>query len=162
MDSQAGVATIAQQPEREILQVTTQPIGYTHAAAPIPAPVAQQTMQASAAQSPVLNTQPAFTPAEPPIAALEPLMTPPRPNPQMLAAASAYVQAPAEAAREAAAAPARQPAPVVAPLTSTSVNQENAELARARAIAQRLGITNLTDDEYDIPTYLRREQEREL
>ena len=39
---------------------------------------------------------------------------------------------------------------------------ENSELARARAIAQRLGITNLTDDEYDIPTYMRRQQEREL
>jgi hypothetical protein len=38
---------------------------------------------------------------------------------------------------------------------------DNAELARARAIAQRLGITNLTDDEYDIPTYMRR-QDREL
>lgn len=36
------------------------------------------------------------------------------------------------------------------------------ELARARAIAQRLGITNLTDDQYDIPTYLRRQQEREV
>lgn len=36
---------------------------------------------------------------------------------------------------------------------STSGN----DLARARAIAQRLGITNLTDDEYDIPTYMRRQ-----
>lgn len=33
---------------------------------------------------------------------------------------------------------------------------EAGELARARAIAQRLGITNLTDDEYDVPTYMRR------
>ena len=39
---------------------------------------------------------------------------------------------------------------------------EGGELARARAIAQRLGITNLTDDEYDVPTYMRRQQEREL
>jgi hypothetical protein len=39
---------------------------------------------------------------------------------------------------------------------------EGAELARARAIAQRLGITNLTDDEYDIPTYMRRQNERDL
>jgi hypothetical protein len=39
---------------------------------------------------------------------------------------------------------------------------ESVELARARAIAQRLGITNLTDDEYDIPTYMRRQQEREM
>jgi hypothetical protein len=38
---------------------------------------------------------------------------------------------------------------------------EGGELARARAIAQRLGITNLTDDEYDVPTYLRRQQDRE-
>ena len=33
---------------------------------------------------------------------------------------------------------------------------EAGELARARAIAQRLGITNLTDDEYEVPTYMRR------
>jgi cell division protein FtsZ len=39
---------------------------------------------------------------------------------------------------------------------------EGGELARARAIAQRLGITNLTDDEYDVPTYLRRQQDREV
>ncbi len=38
---------------------------------------------------------------------------------------------------------------------------ESVELARARAIAQRLGITNLTDDEYDIPAYMRRQQEKE-
>jgi len=43
----------------------------------------------------------------------------------------------------------------------SSMPQEGGELARARAIAQRLGITNLTDDEYDIPTYMRR-QEREI
>ena len=39
---------------------------------------------------------------------------------------------------------------------------EGGELARARAIAQRLGITNLTDDAFDIPTYMRRQQEREV
>lgn len=43
-----------------------------------------------------------------------------------------------------------------------AIPSENTELARARAIAQRLGITNLTDDEYDIPTYMRRQHEREL
>ena len=37
-----------------------------------------------------------------------------------------------------------------------------AELARAKAIAQRLGITNLTDDSYDVPAYMRRQQERQL
>jgi cell division protein FtsZ len=39
---------------------------------------------------------------------------------------------------------------------------EGGELARARAIAQRLGITNLTDDEYDIPTYMRRQPDQEM
>jgi len=43
-----------------------------------------------------------------------------------------------------------------------NAGDEKTELARARAIAQRLGITNLTDDEYDIPTYLRRSQESEV
>lgn len=45
---------------------------------------------------------------------------------------------------------------------SVSQGAEMSELARARALAQRLGITNLTDDEYDVPAYLRRQQEREL
>lgn len=47
-----------------------------------------------------------------------------------------------------------------APLAGPS--PAGSELARARAIAQRLGITNLTDDEYDIPTYMRRQQEHEV
>jgi cell division protein FtsZ len=42
------------------------------------------------------------------------------------------------------------------------IGVEGGELARARAIAQRLGITNLTDDEYDIPTYMRRPQQKDL
>ena len=42
-------------------------------------------------------------------------------------------------------------------------SSDNSDLARARAIAQRLGITNLTDDEYDVPTYMRRKgAEQEL
>lgn len=36
------------------------------------------------------------------------------------------------------------------------------DLGRAKAIAQRLGLTNLTDDEYDIPTFIRRQQEHEV
>ena len=36
------------------------------------------------------------------------------------------------------------------------------ELARARAIAQRLGITNLPDDMYGLPTYMRSQKYREL
>ncbi len=36
------------------------------------------------------------------------------------------------------------------------------DLDKARSIAQRLGITNLTDDNFDIPTYLRKQQERDI
>lgn len=39
---------------------------------------------------------------------------------------------------------------------------KNPELMRAKAIAQKLGLTNLTDDEYDIPTFIRRQQEHEI
>ncbi len=42
------------------------------------------------------------------------------------------------------------------PSKEMGTGAEAGELARARAIAQRLGITNLTDDEYDVPTYMRR------
>ena len=43
---------------------------------------------------------------------------------------------------------------------SEEESESSQELVRARAVAQKLGITNLTDDEYDIPTYLRRQQDR--
>jgi cell division protein FtsZ len=43
-----------------------------------------------------------------------------------------------------------------APVKEMGIGAEAGDLARARAIAQRLGITNLTDDEYDVPTYMRR------
>lgn len=52
---------------------------------------------------------------------------------------------------------ARAVVPPTSLKTATPTNSEsNSELARARAIAQRLGITNLADDEYDVPTYMRR------
>ncbi|OFZ37467.1 MAG: cell division protein FtsZ [Bdellovibrionales bacterium GWC1_52_8] len=50
----------------------------------------------------------------------------------------------------------------VGPSLDTGKLSAGGELARARAIAQRLGITNLTDDEYDIPTYIRRQKEHEV
>jgi len=85
---------------------------------------------------------------------------PPQPNAEMLAAAAAIVKGHAETAPPAQPMvqqqldlPKQQMQPAIAP--------ESGELARARAIAKRLGITNLTDDEYDIPTYIRRQQEHE-
>jgi hypothetical protein len=75
----------------------------------------------------------------------ETMSLPPTPTPQMLAAARAMLEDTAESHEP--------PQPQLS---------ENGELARARAIAQRLGITNLTDDEYDVPAYMRRQQEREF
>lgn len=37
--------------------------------------------------------------------------------------------------------------------------RDQTELARARALAQRLGVTNLNEDDYEIPAYLRRGSE---
>ena len=39
---------------------------------------------------------------------------------------------------------------------------EGGDLARARALATRLGISSLTDDDYDVPTYLRRQSDKDL
>jgi hypothetical protein len=36
------------------------------------------------------------------------------------------------------------------------------DINKAKQIATRLGLTNLTDDEYDIPTFIRRQQETDL
>jgi hypothetical protein len=47
------------------------------------------------------------------------------------------------------------------PGLSAKTQMEGGELARARAIAQRLGITNLADDDFDVPTYMRRSKERD-
>ena len=106
-------------------------------------------------------------PAATPAAAAEEV-NPPAPNAAMLAHAAAIVrgqvpnaveQAQAELDAAAASIPAVTQPGLAAPVATAP--EGNSELARARAIAQRLGITNLTDDEYDIPTYLRRTQERE-
>lgn len=54
------------------------------------------------------------------------------------------------------------PLPNASMLASQVEAAAESELTRARTIAQRLGITNLTDDEYDVPTYMRRSQDREV
>jgi cell division protein FtsZ len=138
-----------------------------------------QAAQPQAVAAPVAPAAPA------PVTAPVKAALPPQPNAAMLAAAAAAAGFNA-APQVQAAAPVAQPEPELEPqimmeeeeapkassLSSmAAMNQmtngatteaEGAELARARAIAQRLGITNLTDDEYDIPTYMRRQQEHEL
>jgi cell division protein FtsZ len=115
-------------------------------------------------------------------AILDETIAPPQPNAQMLAAAAAFVKGQAQGVEpciepcieeekfqmqsqaQATSGEHLQIDQSVTPGLSALVSGsgDSAELTRARAIAQRLGITNLTDDEYDIPTYLRRQQEREI
>lgn len=91
--------------------------------------------------------------------------------------AAAVAIPPAPNAAMIAAAPVAPAAPVVAQQNldlnlNNTVDQmakapmgsgaEGGELARARALATKLGISSLTDDEYDVPTYIRRTQDKDL
>lgn len=135
------------------------------ALAPTPAPVT--------VQAPAGWTAPAQTVGA---------MVPPQPSAQMLAAAAAYVNGqngmatqadlPRETAAEvtdpmvnlarSVAHVAAQASPGAPRAMAAPVVHEASEVARAKTIAQQLGITNLADDEYDIPTYIRRQQDREF
>ncbi len=127
----------------------------------------------------MVNTAPVVQPPAPivepvvkqeePVAKTTTETVPPRPNAEMLAAAAAmvtgapYMSPEQLAAVQAFEAPEHEAAITPAMLSSQmGTGAEGGELARARAIAQRLGITNLTADEYDIPTYIRRQQEKDL
>lgn len=114
-------------------------------------PVSQHgtvTQRADTQAGPVLMEAPAsaLVAASPAAQPAVVAVAPPQPSPAMLAQSA--------------------PQTVAAELESLSVDSGvesgDSELSRARAIAQRLGITNLTDDEYDVPTYMRRQQDKEL
>jgi cell division protein FtsZ len=147
---------------RGLYQPESAPAPQVQASVPAPMPVQSQTSQAALATGSTASV-------------------PPQPNPMMLAN-SAPMKNQVSAPMASMASDASNP-PVlsndfhdepirdssVAGSVSTSnaapnigIGAEGGELARARAIAQRLGITNLTDDEYEIPTYMRRQQDREL
>ena len=89
--------------------------------------------------------------------------TPPQPTSAMMAAMNRFEE-PEQTTVSEALEKELSITPALAGMASApmGLGAEGGELARARAIAQRLGITNLTDDDYDIPTYMRRQQEREI
>jgi cell division protein FtsZ len=181
-DTLVQAQTVAAIQAQAAAHINSQAVQPQTVAAPVQAPVAPIQAQAPAPQGQAQAMPAAPAPAK--------AAVPPQPNAAMLAAAAAaagFNSAPVQAqAPQKQAAPAAMPEPelepqihleeVEAPKASSlssmaAMNQmtngatteaEGAELARARAIAQRLGITNLTDDEYDIPTYMRRQQEHEL
>jgi len=152
-------------PREQMVQVNDTIV--QQAAAPMVAHVDQQALQAALAPSQPWAAAPAVQVQQ---------SVPPQPNSQMLAAAAAFVNGqPAmtshlDLSREPVAAEAVEAvsrAPVQATVQAHNVvsarpANEAHDLARAKTIAQQLGITNLADDEYDIPTYIRRQQEREL
>jgi len=122
-----------------------------------------QTVSAPSAQA---QAQPIFQQQTLPVA--EAPMIPPTPNASMLAKAAAYT-AHASPQQQTVTQALEQEESVEPALQQMAQQPMGAgaesvggELARARAIAQRLGITNLTDDEYDIPTYMRRQKEQDL
>lgn len=88
---------------------------------------------------------------------------------QNMAAPAPVAMSPAEAIKQAATSAGlieespvvHAKAPVTPPPAPTAADGPMSELHRARSIAQKLGITNLTDDEYDIPAYVRRGADRE-
>jgi cell division protein FtsZ len=136
-------APVAAAPAAEVAPMQALPQAHIETVAPVAAPVYQQPVQQQAAP--------------------QPTVAPPRPNAAMLAATGLEPKMgpmPREALD-------LRDGPTVSDLSAMAngnmgTGAEGGELARARAIAQRLGITNLTDDEYDVPTYLRRQQERDF
>ncbi|MBN21338.1 MAG: cell division protein FtsZ [Bdellovibrionaceae bacterium] len=100
------------------------------------------------------------TPVEVAAPVVEVSVAPPEPKPEMIQGTGAQV-APSfeDEMKEEAVASAATVANTVAEQPQVKVEEDGSDLSRARAIAQRLGITNLADDEYDIPTYIRRNQE---
>jgi cell division protein FtsZ len=122
----------------------------------------------------LMNAPSATTTATPVVAAPIPVITPeavaapivnvvpPQPNPAMMMQ-NQPVQVVQPMNIDARASDALDEDEIMETKPATSATKVNTpspsdvgELARARAIAQRLGITNLTDDEYDVPTYMRR------
>lgn len=127
----------------------------TQVQVPVSAPVAEPLVSPVVAPA----VEPVMQPVQRPQLQQQAAAVPPRPNAAMLAMANG-VQSATEVidSRE---------APTASDLSAMAVGTmgigaEGSELARARAIAQRLGITNLTDDEFEIPAYLRRQQERDI
>lgn len=176
-DAEIIFGTVIDESLKDMVKVTVIATGLGGANAELLAPQPQV-----AAASPNVQVQvPAATPvsAQPVEAPVQSApetpkhVTPPQPNAAMLAAAavgfdeSSVLEAQAEFDEVVAASQGTTPTglaqagPIVTGPASNDSN-EAAELARARAIAQRLGITNLTDDEYDVPTYMRRQQDREV
>lgn len=136
---------------------------------------AETPLQPKLAQQEMISTNQTQVQAQPaPSSVIQPLNVvpaPPQPNVAMVVnggAAKGELQPPPFEMPQALTADREElfskEAPVVsnlAAMATSPLESETGELARARAIAQRLGITNLTDDEYDIPTYMRRQQDRE-
>ncbi len=184
-DAEIIFGTVIDESLKDQVKVTVIATGLGHIHTHLSTPIAQP--QVTQAQ-PAPQVQVPQTFMSQPVASTS--VAPPQPNSQMLAAAAAIVRGQdvssqtfsheavqelaesvaAVAAQNAHASTSNSAAPSGATSPSALLNAkgmnraatESPELMRARTIAQTLGITNLTEDEYDVPTYLRRKQEKDL
>ena len=174
-DAEIIFGTVIDESLKDSVKVTVIATGLGGAANFLAVQQAQQTAaaQAQAAAALTVNTPtpPAPSPAMmasiqnvAPVLSVAPVPTVPLVAQPSTAAAANRAMAEFDAeSRMAEAHVGEPPAKEAPPVSSlaTGIANEGSELARARAIAQRLGITNLTDDEYDVPTYMRRQSDRE-
>ena len=150
--AQNSAATVTTMPVQPVMQAAAAPAVATPVQAVQPAPVAQEVVAPQ-----VEAAAPAAEPVQ--------VATPPQPNAAMLASANHLVSPVERQIHQMEELKFDEEPETEGPRFSMGAVAESTaggELARARAIAQRLGITNLTDDEYDIPTYIRRQQEHEV
>jgi cell division protein FtsZ len=90
------------------------------------------------------------------------VVVPPAPNAAMLSSASLNNAATTTPTATTAANAIEEPVvSQIAKSPSMGSGAEGGELARARALATKLGISSLTDDEYDVPTYIRRQHDKD-
>jgi cell division protein FtsZ len=178
--TQAPAASLAQThlPNPGMMMAPAAAIPHGYASAPQAHPMMPQHPAGGMMNPSVYAPQAEMAPVQQPMPVAAPVVVPPQPNARMLAAAAAIVKGQAQpsyqggvgatVADDVSDLMAQHEAPGLPTQTEAQAaaapSQKDAamgELSRARSIAQRLGITNLTDDEYEIPTYLRR-QERDL
>ncbi len=155
-DAEIIFGTVIDDAMKDSLKVTVIATGLNSAEMQPRVSVQVPAAYSAVAASPAMEALPAV---QQPVAVAPVEDNPPQPNPQMLAQAAAIVKGQADDFGVSLTVDSKLSSIANGPM---GAGAEGGELARARAIAQRLGITNLTDDEYEIPTYIRRQQERDL
>lgn len=180
-DAEIIFGTVIDESLKDTVKVTVIATGLGNLGIEAPRPDTVIAQSQPQAQATVQVQVPLNAPMAAPTPAQSHYVVPPQPNAAMMMSAQQIQQNSMQAAMQNSVQAAPQPTyeamaretldsrdgPTASDLSAMAAapmgtGAEGGELARARAIAQRLGITNLTDDEYDVPTYMRRQKEREF